>query len=386
MPAHILVVDDEPDLSSLIEQRFRKHIKAKEFYFSFAADGVEALDILKQGRRIDVVLTDINMPRMDGLTLLSEINELFPDLRPVIISAYGDMKNIRTALNRGAFDFITKPIDFEDLEITINKTLREVGQMRQAMDDRNRVLSFENELKVARDIQRRMLPPVRPEFHDKPHFAIEASMKPARAVGGDFYDFFMVEKEKLGFCIGDVSGKGVPAALFMVLCKSLLKAHAITGMDPGKCLRSVNNILHQQSDPAVFVTLIYGILDLTNGQLTFCNGGHNPFYIVSTNGELREIPANGGIPLSFLPDFSYASGTIALEPGQTVFFYTDGVNEAMDEEENEFSEQRLEESLSKAETKSPEKLIHDLQEQIEQFTRGTEQSDDITMLAVQYKD
>ena len=137
MPAHILVVDDEPDLSLLIEQRFRKQIKAREFYFSFAADGMEALEKLKGDGRIDVVLTDINMPRMDGLTLLQEIGKLFPDLRPVIISAYGDMKNIRTALNRGAFDFITKPIDFEDLEITINKTLKEVAHMRRAMDDRD---------------------------------------------------------------------------------------------------------------------------------------------------------------------------------------------------------------------------------------------------------
>lgn len=128
MPAKILVVDDEPDLELLIRQKFRKQIRDKEFEFVFALNGVEALNTLQMDPGIDLVLTDINMPEMDGLTLLMKLNDLNPILKAVIISAYGDMANIRVAMNRGAYDFLTKPIDFQDLEITINRTLHYVQQ------------------------------------------------------------------------------------------------------------------------------------------------------------------------------------------------------------------------------------------------------------------
>jgi adenylate cyclase len=130
MTATILVVDDEPDLETLVQQRFRRQIRGGEFGFRFAHDGVEALDMIAGGNDVDMVLSDINMPRMDGLTLLQKIQEADDPLSTVVISAYGDMANIRTAMNRGAFDFITKPIDFTDLETTIRKTLAHIGRTR----------------------------------------------------------------------------------------------------------------------------------------------------------------------------------------------------------------------------------------------------------------
>ncbi len=132
MTSTILVVDDEPDLETLIQQRFRRQIRGGEITFLFAHDGAEALEVLANGSAVDMVLSDINMPRMDGLTLLQKIREKDDQLSTVIVSAYGDMANIRTAMNRGAFDFITKPIDFVDLEVTINKTLQHIGTLREA--------------------------------------------------------------------------------------------------------------------------------------------------------------------------------------------------------------------------------------------------------------
>ena len=132
MTATILVVDDEPDLEALVEQRFRRQIRAGEFDFRFARDGVEALEMLTNGSAVDMVVSDINMPRMDGLTLLQKIQEADDQLSTVIVSAYGDMANIRTAMNRGAFDFVTKPIDFADLEATIKKTLAHIERLREA--------------------------------------------------------------------------------------------------------------------------------------------------------------------------------------------------------------------------------------------------------------
>src|SRR5271165_4910062 len=140
MTATILVVDDEPDLEVLVQQRFRRQIRGGEFGFRFARDGVEALDMIANGDDFDMVLSDINMPRMDGLTLLQKIQETDDPLSTVIVSAYGDMANIRTAMNRGAFDFITKPIDFADLEKTLDKTLRDLHALREVRQQRDAAL------------------------------------------------------------------------------------------------------------------------------------------------------------------------------------------------------------------------------------------------------
>jgi sigma-B regulation protein RsbU (phosphoserine phosphatase) len=384
MGARILVVDDEPDLSLLIQQRFRKQIKEDKFQFLFARDGVEALETLKGDESVDIVLTDINMPRMDGLTLLSQINDTFPMLKSVIVSAYGDMKNIRTALNRGAFDFITKPIDFEDLEITINKTLKEVNQLRQALQDRDRIVLMDRELEIARNIQQSMLPnhfPADPKLG----YLVAARMNPAREVGGDFYDFYPLDNETIAITIGDVSGKGVPAALFMGVSRTLLKTIAPGVSSPGDCITRVNNLLQKESTASVFVTLIYAVLNIKNGELMYTSGGHNPFYLVGADGSVRKPKPNSGIPVSFIPDFQYETTILQLQPGETIFLYTDGVTEAMDADENEYSEERLEKCLAGVRPNSPSNLINNVFDDIHRFTGGNAQSDDITVIAVQYK-
>jgi two-component system sensor histidine kinase ChiS len=149
MSFKILVVDDETDLELLINQKFRKKIKEKQLQFTFAHNGIEALEILKKDSDIDMILTDINMPQMDGLTLLGKINEISPVLRAVVVSAYGDMENIRTAMNRGSFDFLTKPVDFNDLEITINKTLSHVNQLKEALRSEQLARKAQEELNLA---------------------------------------------------------------------------------------------------------------------------------------------------------------------------------------------------------------------------------------------
>ena len=144
----IQVVDDEPDLEPLMLQRMRRDIRAGRYKFVFAPNGVEALEKLHQDDDIDMVLSDINMPQMDGLTLLEQIPKVDPNIRSVIISAYGDMKNIRTAMNRGAFDFVTKLLDFEDLQVTIDRTLRNMAEWREALQSRDKLVALQNELEV----------------------------------------------------------------------------------------------------------------------------------------------------------------------------------------------------------------------------------------------
>ncbi len=158
MMPKIIVVDDEPDLELLLRQKFRRRVRSGEFDLVFAQNGVQALEQLGTHSDVDMVLSDINMPEMDGLTLLGQLNQLNYDLRAVIVTAYGDMKNIRTAMNRGAFDFVTKPIDFDDLDTTIAKTLEHLRVMRDALRSRDELVALRKELGVAARMQDRMTP------------------------------------------------------------------------------------------------------------------------------------------------------------------------------------------------------------------------------------
>ena len=240
----ILVVDDETDMEPMIRQKFRRHIREKTYDFEFAFNGLEALEKIIASPEIGIVLSDINMPEMDGLTLLTKLKELKnPGLKTVIVSAYGDMDNIRTAMNRGAFDFITKPVNFDDLEITINKTLAEILAVRVWLTEHDQLVSIQHDLNISREIQQAILPKKFPPFPEEPNFDIYASMVAANEVGGDFYDFFRIDKFRLGFVIGDVSGKGISAAIFMAVSRTIIRATGLKGDSVSECMRYVNNLL-----------------------------------------------------------------------------------------------------------------------------------------------
>jgi sigma-B regulation protein RsbU (phosphoserine phosphatase) len=384
MPTKILVVDDEPDLELIISQKFRKQVRDKELQFYFVKNGVEALQKLRDDAAVDIVLTDINMPEMDGLTLLAKLTEQYPLIKSVIVSAYGDMSNIRTALNRGAFDFVTKPIDFGDLEITMKKTIQEAMTYRQAVRDRDQLTAIQQELEVARKIQQSIVPRKFPPFPERREFELHAAMIPARDVGGDFYDFFLIEGDRLGFVIGDVSGKGVPAALFMAVSKTLLKATALKGLPPEECLQQVNRILYLESVSAMFVTIFYGILNTRTGEVDYCNGGHNPPYILRADGRLEAAETTGGLVLGAMKNTVYKNKKILLQSGDGLFLYTDGVTEAMDRDNEQFTESRLEENLKGwANTPLPQ-VVSNVVEAVKAFSNGAQQADDITILALKY--
>src|SRR5215510_4383059 len=280
MTFKVLIVDDEPDLELLIKQRFRKRIRDGEFEFVFAQNGEDALAKLEEDPALDIVMSDINMPVMDGLTLLSRLSDVNRILKAVIVSAYGDMQNIRTAMNRGAYDFLVKPIDFQDFEVTLNKTIQELEGIKAGLRAREELTAIQHELSVAARIQQSILPREFPAFPSRTDFSIHAHMTPAREVGGDFYDFFLIDKDRLGFVIGDVSGKGVPAAIFMAMSRTLLKATALAGARPAECLQRVNRVLCLDNSSEMFVTVFYGIFDTRTGAIEYGNGGHNPPYLL----------------------------------------------------------------------------------------------------------
>jgi sigma-B regulation protein RsbU (phosphoserine phosphatase) len=384
MPSRILVVDDEPDLELLIRQKFRRQIRSGDLAFAFAGDGVEALERLDQDAEIGLVLSDINMPHMDGLTLLEEIQTLDRPLRVVIVSAYGDMSNIRTAMNRGAFDFITKPIDFEDLAATILKTQRDLEALQQAAALETRLTAIQRELEIASQIQLSVLPSQFPAFPERTAFDLHATMIPAREVGGDFYDFFLLGDDRLGFVLGDVSGKGVGAALFMAITRTMLRATALQGAPVAECVAHVNRVLHPESLPRMFVTLVYGVLDARTGELTYCNAGHHPPYLLRRGEAVRAIDRTGGLGLCLAAEFEYRAGHLTLQPGDSLVLFSDGITEAVDADSEQFAEARLEGCLQRINGQEPAVLIRDVLRAVEAFSGGAAQSDDMTLLAVRY--
>jgi phosphoserine phosphatase RsbU/P len=382
MPNTILVVDDEPDLELLINQRFRKQIRERSLEFLFASNGEEALRVLDRQGSMDVVLTDINMPVMDGLTLLGKLNERFPLLKSVIVSAYGDMANIRTALNRGAFDFITKPIDFQDLSLTLDKSLQEALVRKQAAQDRDGLIALRKELDVARRIQESIVPRRFPPFPHRSDVAVHASMVPARSVGGDFYDYFFVDDQRLVFTIGDVTGKGVPAALYMAVTRTLLRATASRGLRPHECLAAANDALFEDTDAAMFVTCFHAVLDTSTGVIEFSNAGHNPPYVLRADGLVETTAEAGGFMLGAFPGSAYDHATLRLQPGDTLVLFTDGVSEAVGPLEELYGDERLLGCLEGLCRGPCNEFVRGVLADVQTFAAGTPAADDTTILTI----
>ena len=384
MNVKIMVVDDEVDLEPMIRQKFRRQIRDGVYDFVFAHNGLEALTKLIEEPDIRLILSDINMPEMDGLTLLTKLKELKnPLLKTVIVSAYGDMENIRTAMNRGAFDFLTKPISFDDLEITMNKTLEEISLTWHSQQEHDQLVSIQQDLQTAREIQQAILPKNFPPFPERTEFSIYGSMIAAREVGGDFFDFFMIDNEHLGFVIGDVSGKGVPAAIFMAVSRTLIRATGLKGISTRECMSYVNNLLCNESVSCMFVTVFYGILNTHNGEIEYVNAGHNPPYILTSTG-LVTVEMTGGAILGCMEDYDYQSKKVAMKPGDLLYLYTDGVTEAFNAQEEMYGEDRLEVFLQTRLKDPIDRVVEDSFGEVTRFATGVPQSDDITLLAVRY--
>ena len=378
-PYRILVVDDEPDVEQLVLQRMRREIRRGRYEFVFARNGLEALDRLKTEDEIDMVLTDINMPEMDGLTLLKQISSLDPNLRCVIVSAYGDMKNIRTAMNRGAFDFVTKPIDFEDLKITIDRTLSHLAMLREALEARDKLVAIRSDLALASSMQQAILPK---KFPETPEYQVFASMEPARDVGGDFFDVMPLSGGLVGITVADVSGKGVTAALFMMSSRTLLRSVAVARSDPAEVLTEVNRLLQENNEAAMFVTVFLAVFDPASGRLVCANGGHNPPLIVHADGTSSLLPQKPGVALGVVPDLAYEKSEASLAPGDAIVLYTDGVTEAENAGQEQFGVERLRGIFAESPPGDARETNTAVFRAVREFAGDAPQFDDITCLTL----
>lgn len=256
-----------------------------------------------------------------------------------------------------------------------------VGRLTSTTAAKERI---EQELKIAHDIQVGLLWKRFPPYPDRPEFELFAMIEPAKEVGGDLYDFFWVDDHRLFFVIGDVSDKGVPAALFMAVTKTVLTTSMLPSFSLSEVVGRVNDYLAENNPSVMFVTLFAALLDVRTGEIEYCDGGHNPPYLVTGDGRATMLPKITGLALGFSPGFQFQSEKVMLSRGDAIFLYTDGVTEAMDPVHHQFGEARLEEALRRRNGGSLPELLKGVMEEVVQFAAGAAQSDDITMLALRY--
>ena len=296
-------------------------------------------------------------------------------------------------------DFATVGIP-DEIAALPQKSNDEIGRLAQSFIDMKRTLQrylkdleettaskerIESELKIAHDIQMSMVPKTFPPFPDRREFDIYATLVPAREVGGDFYDFFFIDDRRLCFAIGDVSGKGVPASLFMALTKTMFRANGSRQNVTAELILSrLNGEICRDNDSCMFVTVFCGVLDVSTGEVEYSNGGHNLPYVVS-KGIVAALPKTGGMALGVSESAEFHTGQLRLEPGDRLVLYTDGVTEAMDKNDRLFSEGRLETILCDMNGLSSKGVIEKVVEEVQGFSKGAPQSDDITILALAYK-
>lgn len=262
-----------------------------------------------------------------------------------------------------------------DLKLHISN-LQEATAAREKM---------ESELKIARDIQQGIIPKTFPPFPDRNDIDLYAVLDPAREVGGDLYDFFLVDDTHLCFAIGDVSGKGIPASLLMAITRTLLRARTTRNMKPCQVVSSMNTELCRENESAMFVTFFLGIIDLTTGVIEYCNAGHNRPYMLGKNGKVQILDQTHGTPLGLFEEMTYGCSELKTEPGDTFILYTDGVTEAMDPRGELFGDDRLQKMVAdECHGLSPREITDLIHQRIKHFTGCAEQSDDITLLVLNW--
>lgn len=263
----------------------------------------------------------------------------------------------------------------DDINSTVDTLKRYIADAEARIDA---------ELAFAKAIQHSALPSVFPPFPNRKEFDIRACMHTAKEVGGDFYDFYFVDKNTLTFLIADVSGKGIPAAMFMMTAKTLLKSYAESGMGVAEVLTQANNKLCESNDAGMFVTVWMGYLNTKTGEVTYANAGHNPPFIRHADGRVDVVKSRPGLVLAGMEGIRYRTNTVHLKPGDLLYLYTDGVTEATDAENNLFGEARLQAVLQQRLSGDIQTVCTQVKEDVDRFVGEAPQFDDITMMALTY--
>jgi phosphoserine phosphatase RsbU/P len=383
----LLVVDDNEDNRYTLTRRL-----TREGYnnLATATTGREALDLL-QSKSFDLVLLDIMMPDMNGYEVLERMKAggQLRDIPVIMISALSEIDSVIRCIELGAEDYLPKPFNPTLLRARIGASL----EKKRLRDEVKASLArLEQELDAARKLQLGMLPRIFPAWTPEQPMEVYASMEPAREVGGDLYDFFYASPRLFCFLVGDVSGKGAPAAMFMARTRSLVRM-AIqlwhqAGNDqitPARIAEAVNRELCQNNEERMFVTVFLGLLDTQTGALAYCNAGHPIPHLLRATGDIEQVHGRPEMPLGVRNKSAYQTGTVTLQRGDAVFVVSDGVSEAMNAEGALYTQARLDVDLRSFVNAPVAELVRTVTQHVDVFTGTAPKADDVTVLALRWR-
>jgi sigma-B regulation protein RsbU (phosphoserine phosphatase) len=382
----LLVVDDNEDNRYTLTRRLYR-----EGYVNLttAATGREALQALG-ANTFDLVLLDIMMPDMNGYEVLEHIkaNPAWREIPIIMISALSEIDSVIRCIELGAEDYLNKPFNPTLLKARIGASL-EKKRLRDEM--RRNLQRLEEELSAARTLQLGMLPRQFPPCSSERPVTVYALMQPAHEVGGDLYDCFYADHHTLCFLVGDVSGKGAAAALFMARARSLVRIAVDLWQEwradeirATTLVEVVNRELCQNNDDRMFVTLFLGLLNTATGALSFVNSGHPAPYLLGADNRTAQIEAKAEMPLGLRRNACFEGGTFKINPGDALFVYSDGVIEASNANGDLFSTERLAQQLQTARDAEPLELVTAIKDAVDAFTGSAPKADDFTALALRW--
>lgn len=374
MAKKVLVVDDEEG----IRRSLAFTLQDEGYVAETASSGFEALANLED-QRFDIVITDLVLPDLDGMEILRKIKGSYPGTVVVMITGYGSEEKAVEAMKSGADDYFPKPIDPEEMLMKLTKAVE-----LQHLKEENKLFHqhIEMELEIARKIQQSLLPQQIPSIAS---VSISTFSQPAKHVGGDYHDLIELSPDGLGIAIGDVSGKGMPAALMMANVQASIRRYSESSYSPKEIIYRINNSLCpicQYIEEHNFITLFYGILDPESRTLTYSNAGHNYPLLFREDGRVRGQLESTGLPCGIMGDASYDEAQIQLEPGDIALFYTDGVTDAMNLDEAVFGEERLMRIVSENSQLNSDNIVSNIQLGLTKFVGDAPQYDDLTLMVL----
>ena len=383
-PPHVprtLIADDEPDILTALRLLLKNDGYEPETVSSPAA----VLEAIER-RQFDVVLIDLNYARdttsgREGIDLISRIHALDPSLPIVVMTAWATVDLAVEAMRRGVGDFVQKPWENARLLQTLRKQVKHARARRtlqgRLAEGRKTEAQLKRELNEARELQENLL--TNPSL-DLPGIEVAIQWQPATTVGGDYVAAFEIDNEHAALCVADVVGKGLPAALLMSNFQAALKSLALQYFSPAELSTRLNRVLYSNIPLHKFITAFYGVVDVSRRTLTFTNAGHNPPLVVHADGECVRLDAGGSV-LGAFPDLDFAQGEIQLRAGDRVLLFTDGLTEAVDENNEQFGEQRLNDLLREHRHCTPEELKQVLFDAVAEFC-GQNFCDDAALMIV----
>jgi sigma-B regulation protein RsbU (phosphoserine phosphatase) len=370
-----LIIDDEAG----IRQQLGFVLEDEGYEVWTASTGLEGLKELET-RNFDIIITDLMLPDLDGMEIVSRVKQIQPHAIVVMITGHGSIEKAVEAIKAGADDYIPKPLDGNEVVMKLEKA----SEMKRLRDE-NLLFQkhLERELETARKIQQSLLPQSPPIVAG---LDIGIYNQTATQVGGDFYHLTMLfSGGEMGIAIGDVAGKGMPAALIMANIQASIRMYSESKYSPKEIMRKLNDHLCpicQLIEEHRFVTLFYGVLDTENQCFVYCNAGHNYPLVFKENGTIYELSDNGDIPCGIFENILYEEGNIKLEKNDIMLFYTDGIIEAMNLNNEMFGEDRLRNIVLKNRNLCPDDIISCIYEKMSDFIGDSVQYDDITMMVI----